>query len=267
MMKPHIDNIQLREKYNPDGSPLRNIQLRMLDILQCVDEICRHHHIRYWLSSGSLLGAVRHQGFIPWDDDLDIEMMREDYLHLMKVLPKELPNQYILQTDQTDKSYIYLYGKVRDRHSRIREKSIINQTFQYQGIFIDLFAVEPSFKPLAKFAAILYNRLCFNLAQKGGFRHTIAMYNRAVLKGCIFPIFRLISKCAPQHTLHHTFGVNFLKARHTKDIFPLQRIAFEGIMCNAPANPDAYLREIYGNYMQIPDNKDIHIVNNDIELW
>ncbi len=266
-MESPIDNNQLRLTYNPDGSPLRNIQLRMLDILQCVDEICQRHHIRYWLSSGSLLGAVRHKGFIPWDDDLDIEMLREDYLHLMQVLPTELPAQYVVQTNQTDNSYIYLYGKVRDLHSRIREKSLINQTFQYQGIFIDLFVVEPSFKSLAKFAAILYNRLCFNPAQKGGFMHTIAMCNRRLLKHYIFPIFRLISKCAPQQTLRHTFGVNFLKARHTNDIFPLQRISFEGIMCNAPANPDAYLQKIYGNYMQIPDVKDIHIVDNQIELW
>lgn len=257
----------LREQYNPDGSKLRDIQLRMLDILKCVDEICQRHNIRYWLSSGSLLGAMRHGGFIPWDDDLDIEMLREDYLRLVDILPNELPSHYALQTDQTDKSYIYMYGKVRDLNSQICEKSVINQTFKYQGVFIDLFIVEPSHRFMAKIAAVLFNRFCFNVALKGGVMQTIALYNRKILKRCVFPVFRLVSKCASKQILRHTFGVNFLKERNVDDIFPLQRIAFENIVCNAPANPDAYLRKIYGDYMKIPEVKDIHIVDNKIELW
>lgn len=65
---------QLRVKYNPDGSLLRNAQLRMLEILIDFDRVCRKHDIKYWLSSGTLLGAVRHGGFIPWDDDLDVDL-------------------------------------------------------------------------------------------------------------------------------------------------------------------------------------------------
>ena len=78
---------ELRARFNPDGSLLRRQQLRMLDILLEVDKICKKHDIRYWLSSGTLIGAMRHDGFIPWDDDLDIEMLRSDYVRLMKVLP------------------------------------------------------------------------------------------------------------------------------------------------------------------------------------
>ena len=76
---------ELRERFNPDGSLLRRQQLRMLELLEAVDLVCKKYDIPYWLSSGTLIGAVRHQGFIPWDDDLDIEMLREDYLRLMKV--------------------------------------------------------------------------------------------------------------------------------------------------------------------------------------
>ena len=87
-----MNHDELRQRYNPDGSLLRRQQLRMLDILVEVDRICKKHHIEYWLSSGTLIGALRHNGFIPWDDDLDIEMMRKDYLRLLEVLPKELPD-------------------------------------------------------------------------------------------------------------------------------------------------------------------------------
>lgn len=266
-MGTQIDHNLLRQKHNPEGSPLRNLQLRMLDILRCIDEICQRHNIQYWLSSGSLLGAIRHGEFIPWDDDLDIEMLRDDYIRLVRILPKELPPQYILQTDETDDTYIYLFGKVRDKRSKITEKSIINQTFKHTGVFIDLFFIEPSQRFLAKISAILFNRLCFNLAQKGGLRYRIALVNRKILKSCIFPIFRQIARCASKKVLRHTFGVNFLKERHLDDIFPLQRIVFDGVECNAPANPDGYLTNIYGDYMKIPDVKDIHIVDNQIELW
>ena len=87
-----IDHQSLRQRFNPDGSLLRRQQLRMLEILVEIDKICQHHQIPYWLSSGTLIGAVRHNGFIPWDDDLDIEMMRSDYLRLMDILPRELPS-------------------------------------------------------------------------------------------------------------------------------------------------------------------------------
>ena len=84
---------ELRKRFNPDGSLLRRQQLRMLELLEVIDVICRKHQIPYWLSSGTLIGAARHKGFIPWDDDLDIEMLRSDYLRtilhckLMKQIP------------------------------------------------------------------------------------------------------------------------------------------------------------------------------------
>ena len=77
---------ELVNMYNPDGSDLRNLQLRMLEILNVVDRICRKHDIKYWLCGGTLLGAVRHGGFIPWDDDLDIEMMREDFIRFSEII-------------------------------------------------------------------------------------------------------------------------------------------------------------------------------------
>ena len=89
---------KLRAKYNPDGSTLRRAQLRMLDILKFIDKVCRDNGLKYWLEGGTLLGAVRHGGFIPWDDDTDIAMTREDSMKLVKILRRHNPSDEFLAT-------------------------------------------------------------------------------------------------------------------------------------------------------------------------
>ena len=83
-MEKEIED-ELHLKYNPDGSDLRRIQLRVLEILKIIDSICKKHDILYWLEGGALLGAVRHGGFIPWDDDIDIQILRKDRKKLKKI--------------------------------------------------------------------------------------------------------------------------------------------------------------------------------------
>ena len=96
---------ELRETYNPDGSLLRKHQLKMLEMLKYIDQVCRKHAIDYWLCSGTLLGAVRHGGFIPWDDDVDIEMRKEDYQRLIEILKRDIKAGYALQIHETDENH------------------------------------------------------------------------------------------------------------------------------------------------------------------
>ena len=136
---PEIDQENLRARFNPDGSLLRRQQLRMLELLIEVDRICKKHNISYWLSSGTLIGAARHKGFIPWDDDLDIEMLLPDYNRLMKVLPRELPDTMALQSVKTDPNYFFFYSKVRDRRSFLAESNRYDRVWKERGIYIDIF--------------------------------------------------------------------------------------------------------------------------------
>lgn len=94
---------------------MTNVQHIELEILKKIDEVCKKHNINYWLDSGTLLGAVRHQGFIPWDDDIDIGMLREDYEKFLKVAQKDLGDDYFLQTRSTDKNYPLVFAKVRKK--------------------------------------------------------------------------------------------------------------------------------------------------------
>ena len=96
---------------------LRNCQLKQLSILEEVDRICRKHEIPYWLDGGSLLGAVRHGGFIPWDDDIDLGMRLEDLKRFIQVAPAELGENLFLQTPESDSSSKEPIIKIHDLNS------------------------------------------------------------------------------------------------------------------------------------------------------
>ena len=148
MIDPKIQE-QLRQKYNPDGSPLRQHQLKLLEMLVYFDKVCKENSIHYWLSSGTCLGAVRHGGFIPWDDDLDVEMMREDYLKLEKIFHET--DDYILQTWKNDLFYTISFAKLRDKHS-----VVYDSLCQYRGYFIDIFALEYTARPISFITSYLH---------------------------------------------------------------------------------------------------------------
>lgn len=247
---------ELRERFNPEGSMLRKQQLRMLEILLYIDKVCKENNIKYWLSSGTLLGAVRHGGFIPWDDDLDIEMLREDYERFIKIFPNN--DKYALQTSETDKNYFRTFAKVRDLQSQISEFEI-DKYYKYRGLYVDVFSIERLPQRVCNFYGRVYGAIA---------RWAHKYYNKRILFGLIKciqnvvllsiiivrPFFRLLTK-----ELHHSYGSGFLKERHFEDIFPLANIKFEGCMFPAPNNLHNYLNKIYGDYHKLPEIDSIEV--------
>ena len=118
---------------------LRKCQLKELDILEVVDGICKKYGIEYWLDGGTLLGAVRHKGFIPWDDDIDIAMTLDGLHQFCKVAPAELPQHLFLQTPETDPKLKEPIVKIRDLNSLYIESSDTFNVDYEKGIFIDIF--------------------------------------------------------------------------------------------------------------------------------
>ena len=251
---------ELRERFNPDGSLLRCQQMRMLDILVEVDRICQRHDILYWLSSGTLIGAMRHDGFIPWDDDLDIEMMRDDYLRLMEVLPGELPDWLALQNDETDEHYFYFYAKVRDRRSRMVEQNGYDRMWKEQGIYIDILPMEQHPIWLQKLSEKTVGHMykIWRTSQDDAkaikrVRRIFDLNNKV-----IFPFFRtvlfpLFSCLLPRKVITSGLGIPFHKPRYRDEIFPLATHEFEGLRFPVPGKADAHLRHLFGDYMQLPD--------------
>ena len=115
----------------------------MLDMLEEFDRVCRKHDIKYFLIAGSLLGAIRHKGFIPWDDDVDIALFRKDYKKLESILPKELPAHLFLQTLATDPEYDASHMRIRDSRTTGVFSGGVNRRARYNmGIFVDIFVLD-----------------------------------------------------------------------------------------------------------------------------
>ena len=262
-----IDQDALRQKFNPDGSLLRRQQWRMLELLVEVDRICRKHNIRYWLSSGTLIGAARHKGFIPWDDDLDIEMLLPDYKRLMKVLPQELPDTMALQSVETDPNYFFFYAKVRDRRSHLEESNRYDRVWKERGIYIDIF---PFYKqPLwthilsEKTQGHVYkimNRMGEGDKEMWKVR-AITRFNRFL----VHPVLKLFCKLSRARETYG-LGIPYHDPRHLEDIFPLTEMEFEGLMFPVPKDTHKVLTLKYGDYMQLPNVDQINLHVGELSI-
>ncbi len=252
----HFDPAELRARFNPEGSPLRRQQNRMKDMLRVLDEICRRHDIPYWISSGTLLGCIRHGGFIPWDDDLDVELMRKDYLRLLRILPRELPEWMELQSRDTDPNYFFSYAKLRDRGSLLKETNDYDRIFRMRGIYIDLFPQEKCPRWMQKLSCHTIGHVYKILKDKRlAEAEKIKSVNRWYrLNHCfIYPLMRMVNSLFPSLLVRHTYGVPFHTACHVDEVFPIGRARFEDIEVNVPHDSDAYLKRKYGDYLRLPD--------------
>ena len=217
---PTFDAKALRERFNPDGSPLRRMQMCMLEMVSELDRVCRKYDIPYFLYGGTLLGAMRHDGFIPWDDDLDVGLLRPDYLRLMKVLPAELPEHIALQTNDTDPNYFYFFAKLRNRRSLLEEPSPYDRVFRERGVFIDIFPFERQRmwthllgEPLQAHTFKIF-RTATNLPRAMRRIRTITWVNRHLT----FPVLRGISRLTRGRTLTYDYGIPFHIVYDEKDI-------------------------------------------------
>lgn len=259
-------------KYNDDGTTLRKMQLRILDILVEIDRICRKHNINYWIDFGTLLGAVRHGGFIPWDDDLDIAMLSEDLQKFMEIAPKELPPTLFLQTKLTDPSYTMLVNKVRDKESFfITQHEDFTKNYQ-KGLYVDIFEVKPypnAPTKLQKWILRWYKKIYFFHSVK----HDVNLKNH--LAALLFPVIKIgldivwgMLNILPKNKLGYEKRFSPYGNSYSIDmVFPTKDISFEGKTFLGPADSDRYLTSIYKDYMKIPpeEKRITHIIH--VEMY
>ena len=251
--------VELKDKYNPEGSNLRRAQLRMTEMLAFVDRVCRENSLNYWLDSGTLLGAVRHGGFIPWDDDTDIVMPVEDYRKFKKIMLKMNPSdEFLLQINETDSGYFAMWPTLVDKKSEYVWNSNIHKFRKYRGLQVDIFVVTDIYNKIVDDFILKYHRDMVDRALDIGKPVWFVRFNQFVSQ-CMSRIAYFVGGLFSRHQdeYYQQYGSYFTKEVHkSSDIFPLRRIEFEGIELNAPCNADAYLKDIYGSdYMMIPEEE------------
>jgi lipopolysaccharide cholinephosphotransferase len=252
---------------------LRKLQLIQLEILNIVADICNKHNLNYWLDGGTLLGAVRHGGYIPWDDDIDIGLLRKDYNKLLKILPKELPDHLILQTSKTDKYYKYDWAKVRDLYSEAISSSTVKSKHKYRGLRIDIFAFDyvPGNMFFRKIQLLIINTRMFfksdiktmqNITQLKKITHKIGQIIPCFIFNIPYYLTIKLSNLLFSKYISCYFQVPNSYPRNLKPkdcYFPLSEIKFEDTMHKCPAKINCYLKSLYGDNYMTPIKYPLHL--------
>jgi lipopolysaccharide cholinephosphotransferase len=252
----------LKEKEDGTKITVRQLQLVLLQMLKDIDEVCQKNDIPYWMTGGSALGAVRHKGFIPWDDDADIGMMREDYERFLKVVD-QLGDKYVIQSFESHKEYNVLIPpmKIRLKGTYCREANFLlkNKCKDSDGIFIDVFIIDHVSENQTKDV--------FWRCRNGLLMVLIAFFENLHINPYLLKKrfvrnakkYGEINKNSPMvgYDLTWTFNSFFHPVTYPYDsIFPVQYVEFEDTKLPIPKNADYMLNaEVGANYMSFPPEK------------
>lgn len=254
------------ESLHLNDNQLKKLQAELLEILIELDRICTKHNIPYYLYGGTLLGAVRHKGFIPWDDDIDVAMFREDYNGFKEVVRKELNTEkFFFQTQETDENYNWVFGRIRKENTLFMRQGQEHMGY-HNGIFIDVFPLDYISENKFKQKFTLYAcKACKKILWS-----PIGIYQgKNTVHKIIFRILNLIPRKIAI-SLYEFFAINMTKkktsliASHNAFSVVLERkwyekmvkVEFESKEFNAPKNYQEFLQVRYGDYMTLPPKEE-----------
>ena len=266
---------------------LRDLQLAELEILKEFIRVCRKLNLKYFLYGGTLLGCIRHQGFIPWDDDIDVCMPRKDYEIFLEKGQEVLNKKYFLQNYKTEIEYTLNFAKIRDSETTFIESSVKNSNINH-GVYIDIFPLD-GYKPENKF----YN-LKLDITYKLHRIHISKGYNIERTRNLKSKVLDIVTdviyknktikeiidredKIAQKQDVNNCKYVSTYEyiVKPAKELYvPKEYFGegktkiFEGVEVNVPDNYDGYLKRAYGDYMQLPpEEKRIpHHYNEGVDL-
>lgn len=264
-------------RYTLNENELSKIQNIEIDVLKEVDAICRKHDIPYSLGYGTLIGCIRHKGFIPWDDDIDICVFRKDMEKFKKACQEELSDKYFYQSHDTDKEYCYLWDKIRVNDTLFKE-TFLGKYNMHHGMFIDVFPIDnisdSKFQYMRQYYAFRFYKTGLMVKYvdhkaRSGKKRIFA----EILRIAYAPFSReFLYKQSVKHMTKYSDkktkrSINFAGARHINTFFPrryyeqLMEKEFAGNQFFVPKKYHQMLTKFYGNYMEFPpveDRKTVH---------
>lgn len=266
--------------YNQENnSELRKLQMVTLDIIKLFADICEKHNLRYFMVGGTMLGAVRHKGFIPWDDDVDMGMPRPDYERFMKIVHKELPAGYSFLNYKQNKQYKRYFSRIVNNNVKIYNNS--NSVEIIENAWLDIFPYDgmPEGKLRQKlhfyrltFWRVMYHASCFdelvNLNRPGRpkYQQMIINFIHKTKFGHNFNTYKLMRRIEKglrkydydkSGTVVSFFGAYMQKEIISKKIFgKLAKYDFEDTKFWGAEHYDTFLRHYYGDYMTPPADAD-----------
>lgn len=250
-----------------DENILRHLQKIELMILKDFIDFCDNYDLTYYIYGGSLLGSIRHKGFIPWDDDIDIIMFREDYEKFKKLFLNNFSEKYELLTHETHEDYFFLFAKLILKDTKF-EEWWVNQVSFSVGINIDIFVLDyvsdNNFKSSVeiKICRMLDRLLTLSSIKLEGYPHAVQFFSNGIhymLKLLKIKPLIIIKVCLKLlNKYNNTKRVCDISALHHPQIYnsidfkESIKVQFEDIKVNAPKNYHNILEQIYGDYMQLP---------------
>lgn len=261
----------IQEKWTEVYSKEQLQRLQQLEIheLRVVKHVCDHLNIKFVLYGGTLLGAFKYKGFIPWDDDVDIAMDRDSYELFIKEAPNLLPSDYVLQNLYSDPKSPYSYTKLRLKGTRCIEEGNHRLKIE-QGIYMDIYPIddipdseelyEKQFAKLQRLFDVIYTRQCLHHAKKG--RNYLLKELKRIAYFCflrLVPIAYLRKKQYKEMTRYNGRGFTRKTCWHYPKLtnfyekyYPLKEIQYEGDTYFAPFDTENHLRRRYGNIDELP---------------
>lgn len=224
----------------PATGQIRDVQLANLSLLKELDYVCRQHNLKYWLDYGTLLGAIRHKGFIPWDDDIDVGMMREDYNKITDALKESARNSDIY-AEQTYLGKAQTIIKIKHR--------------KCPHLFVDIFPRDYTNSVENKENRILKTKHLQKIRKQLNENKNYDSSDKVLQR-----IKELNSELMPNIFVENSdiqFGLDYsytepLWVYPYETIFPLREIEFEGFQAMCINKPEQYLSDIFGDYMAYP---------------
>lgn len=242
------------------------LQEELLEILIELDRICTKRNIPYYLYAGTLLGAVRHKGFIPWDDDIDVAMFRKDYSEFKKVVQEELDTKrFFFQTQETDENYNWVFGRIR-KENTLFMRSGQEHIGYHNGIFIDVFPMDNISENKIKQKFIIYackfwKKVLWspvgvksgkNTLHKVVFRALKLIPREVAISSYNYFAYKLNSDNTSLIIGHSVLSKIFRKSWFEGNM----KLEFENVKFSVPKNYHDILTEMYGDYMKLPPKEE-----------